>query len=71
MKHTKSGCLIYKCRLCGELQSNIHVPDVDMSIISVMNGYKLPLPIISPTDLHLCSDGKIGVCDLVGGKYDD
>ena len=66
------GKLLYKCRLCGAVDSNTYVPDIQLAILCILNGYPKPeqwvgmLPSASST--HLCEDGKTGVADLIGGE---
>jgi len=71
---TDGGKLEYKCRRCGQITDSIHTPSVLHTLVSVMNGYTLPkewfgVPVYK-TDIHHCSDGGLGVSDLIGGLPD-
>lgn len=66
------GILIYKCRRCGQEVKNIHAPDILTTVISAMMGTKTPwggIP-VDKTDIHACSDGGVGVTDLIGAERD-
>lgn len=36
------GFLVYKCRRCGEVEKSCHVPNVQMAVILITEGQKLP-----------------------------
>jgi len=69
-----SGYLIYKCRKCGGINKNIHVPDVINALTCITAD--LPLPknwgaiIPKMTDIHCCSENELGVADLIGTEAD-
>ena len=72
---SNSGYLIYKCRRCGELNKNCHVPDGTITLLSIMtkdlhlkdgSTYN-PLKI----EIHNCTDGNLGIADLIGFEYDN
>lgn len=67
----KQGFLVYKCRKCGNIVKNTHVPDVDTAIILIVSGNTLPEKwggTARIIDIHSCEDGSIGVSDLIGGE---
>lgn len=70
----KGGFLIYKCRRCGKLNKNIHVPDGLIAISHLLvNGNLHGLwggAIASLKDICSCNDGNIGVTDLIGCEFD-
>jgi len=70
----KGGVLLYKCRLCGCVERNPHVPDVFTAVGHLAVGLKLPEKWFgAPACVrhpHFCSDGRIGVADLIGGEHD-
>lgn len=60
----------YKCRRCGCIDQSLccGADRADLVIISTIGGYK-PLDGgdgIDLFDIHHCSDGGIGVADLIG-----
>ena len=70
----KSGVLIYKCRMCGNLVKDTMVPDVDMAIMCIL--YDIPKPkewkgvLPKMTSIHACDKDNTGVTDFVGGEKD-
>jgi len=69
------GTLIYKCRFCGGLEKSTHVPDGDKAIIYMVKGIETPKnwgP-LKPgiLSVHNCSNGYVGVTDLVGVEFDE
>ncbi len=71
----KGGFLIYKCRKCGELIKNSHVPDVFIALVFAQTGRDSSKlwsggTRIQMIDNHYCDDGCIGVTDLIGAEED-
>lgn len=70
----QGGYLIYKCRMCGELDKTTHVPDGVITIACLTGGCELPKTWfgIKPhlIDAHACKDGNYGVTDLIGCELD-
>lgn len=72
----KGGRLLYKCRLCGEITDNCHVPDIFLAIpLLLIKGNLNCTPWagtmgISTKKIHYCKNGKIGIADLIGGEED-
>ena len=68
------GTLIYKCRLCGELDKSTHAPNGNTALISTV--LDMPFPVdwgpITPkmVGIHGCGNGRVGVTDLVGVEFD-
>lgn len=65
----KAGTLLYKCRQCGATGERVHVPDVMIALVNITMGEPLPKEWGGSAGLigmHSCSDGRIGVTDLVG-----
>jgi len=71
---SKSGVLQYKCRRCGKISENLHVPSVSMAVSCIVSNIPIPKAWgsiqIGMYDMHYCEDGGIGVCDLIGGIVD-
>ena len=77
---TKGGNLQYKCRNCGKVCSDIHVPDVMLALICITRGENLPSSwgggFVGMTELHRCQShgyttpDSIGIADLIGGEKD-
>lgn len=72
----KGGDLFYKCRMCGEVFSNVHVPDAVGAMnyilfgIPVENPREMLPPILAKYDIHFHKKGDFGVADFVGIKED-
>ena len=70
---SKGGFLVYKCRRCGKIVKETHVPDVMMAVTVIVCGTKLPKSwgAATPrlTECHICEDKQMGV-DLIGGEED-
>jgi len=70
----KGGSLIYKCRRCGKEHAAYHVPNAVVALIDLVSGRALPQswggPGVKPTNIHACSDGRLGVTDLIGADED-
>lgn len=68
------GRLLYKCRLCGEIVDNIHVPDVSLAVVLLEvrgNLYDMDWGgTATTTTTHRCKNGDIGIADLIGGRED-
>lgn len=69
----KGGFLEYKCRRCGKVVKNVHVPD---ALIALCN---LEVEGVTPkiwgmqmrmTEIHHCADGNLGMSDLIGAVFD-
>ena len=76
MTKGKGGDLIYKCRHCGKIIRDTHVPDLQLAMIAMtshaehfwMKDWGTPMHI---TEVHYCDLKNIGVTDLIGGEYDE
>jgi|CXWL01.1.fsa_nt_gi hypothetical protein len=71
----KMGWLLYKCRLCGSVNREVHVPGLVIALSCILNNYPLPKDWaggdqIHSTSIHHCADNKLGVSDIVGGERD-
>lgn len=69
------GVLIYKCRLCGQEDRSVHVPNTLTAICCIINGTPFPRAWggspLSLTSVHAtCQAGTWGVTDLVGAIDD-
>ncbi|WP_297419109.1 hypothetical protein [Clostridium sp.] len=69
-----SGTLIYKCRRCGKLSKNTHVPDGVIALSCIVNNIKTPKEWngVLPELVGVCSceDGNLGISDLIGFEKD-
>lgn len=68
------GCLVYKCRRCGEEWREQRVPDVVPSLVNVLTQQKdlssiaaTPKPLLF---VHSCNDGNKGVSEIIGGEFE-
>ena len=66
----------HKCRRCGEITGDCHVPDGTSAMISVVFDSPLPSQWGAPFPLrlvgvHSCRDGGLGVSDLIGCEFDE
>jgi hypothetical protein len=64
------GFLEYKCRRCGEIGRNSHVPSIQSAVIGIVAVGKTPWTgmVGHILDVHSCADGGLGVSDLIGGR---
>jgi hypothetical protein len=70
----ESGFLVYKCRRCGELVRNTGVPEGFNALLDITIEGRTRKEWGSGAtilDTHLCSDGGIGVSDLIGFESDE
>ncbi len=72
---TIPGYLLYKCRLCGEVEKNLLVADGPFALMLLLDP---PLRRRSMSDLvpsvlqiHYCGDGRRGIADLIGFEEDN
>jgi hypothetical protein len=71
-----SGYLVYKCRRCGELSKNTHVPDGGCALLGILNPNLLDFRKIwqgiplEKYDIHTCKDGNAGIADIIGFEKD-
>lgn len=75
MGETRTGWLLYKCKLCGRVEKSLHVPDVAIILGCILRGEPLPKSwiasnIVKRTSLHHCEEGRTGIMDLIGGTID-
>lgn len=69
----KPGVLIYKCRLCGELDKSMHSPHVEQTFKEIqVTGHNQDKDTFVITDHrnHYCGIGRQGVADLIGYEED-
>ena len=56
------------------MEKSTHAPDINMAVILIVLGIEMPKDWgpLNPkmTYVHSCTDGNIGVCDLIGGEKD-
>ena len=70
------GVLQYKCRRCGKVSANTHIPKGSATIIltCVLNNYEILEKIrgvpASQYSICNCNDGNLGVSDLIGLEFD-
>jgi hypothetical protein len=63
------GDLLYKCRLCGKIFSDVHVPDKDLGLLFAMKSRVHPdwgTTRLEPIVTHWCGYKRTGVADLIG-----
>jgi hypothetical protein len=66
------GTLLYKCRRCGDIDRSLHSPNITMSVIIAMARIKDPTrEPVKEWITHICPDGSLGVCDLIGAELDN
>ncbi len=71
----RPGCLVYKCKRCGEELKEQRVASVIPSLVCVMTqtkdmslGFQAnPKPLLF---VHDCPDGNKGVSEIIGGEFD-
>jgi hypothetical protein len=72
VKPGEPGILLYRCRLCGAVESSTGVPDLFTALLYLKGDDSLPPgwgpDVVRDTDLHQCGDGRLGVSDLIGGQ---
>jgi len=74
----KGGTLDYKCRRCGKVFSNTHVPDTTTAIICFISDAFMPSAWtgepanlkIDGVETHCCEDGVFGIGDFIGATDD-
>ena len=70
----KPGILLYKCRRCGKVSKNTHVPGVLVVLMHLL--YDTPMPNewygvpVYKEEICLCDDKNIGVADIIGAEHD-
>ena len=71
-KKMKTAKFQYKCRLCGEIEENPCTGEknalIDLIEVEIHGRVKtmgIPLEILG---IHNCSDGNVGISDLIGYK---
>lgn len=69
----RPGNVQYRCRRCGEVDSPIHTPCVDLTIVDlVVHGRDRTfdgVP-VHMTHSHACADGGVGIADCIGVQPD-
>lgn len=66
--------MLYKCRRCGEITKNTHVPNANIALTCMIHDFKEPkcwfgaMPKL--LDIHGCKDGNLGIADLIGCETD-
>ena len=69
----QSGKLLYKCRLCGEIDDSLHCPNVDQAVIEIAlyGEVRNTMGIISTmVTTHAACKLGIGIADCIGGIHD-
>lgn len=68
------GNLVYKCRRCGQISENAHVPLILEAVSSILITGTTPKSWGPMTEsllgMHSCEDGNIGVSNLIGAEKD-
>ncbi|MDP5274340.1 hypothetical protein [Chengkuizengella axinellae] len=71
---SKGASLDYKCRRCGKVVKDSHVPDGTLAVVYLTIGAQFPKEwgdtAVNMISSHHCSDGNIGVIDLIGCEFD-
>lgn len=69
------GYLLYKCRLCGQVEKNPHAPDCITALMVCMGIVEIPSSWFGPKpamiDIHHCDTGRTGIADLIGFERDE
>jgi hypothetical protein len=71
------GGVLYKCRICGSMESSVHVPDIYIILDHLLNGGTLPTHWIGnvPTLTSFCASSAhpniIAVSDFCGVQPDN
>lgn len=68
----KPGVLLYRCRLCGEIERSPHVPDVEEALccLVVDGAYSTEGSTATMLTMHYCGSGRVGIADLIGAEGD-
>lgn len=70
----ESGVLIYKCRRCGKISRNTHIPNGIMGLSYALVGIKSKTTegyeLIGMNNICNCDDGNLGISDLIGFEKD-
>jgi hypothetical protein len=65
-----SGFLVYKCRKCGRLNKDTHVPNGTIALSCIVCDFDFPKDwgALKPgmTGVCNCSNGDLGITDLIG-----
>ena len=64
------GNILYKCRRCGETFKDTHSPNILLSLIFSIQNVNTAEFYVPMFNLHNCSDGELGVSDLIGAEHD-
>ena len=72
---TEPGYLLYKCRLCGQVDKNPNVPDGAHALLAILGLVPAPsdwigMPLPGLLVIHYCGDGRRGIADLIGFEED-
>lgn len=67
---------IYKCRLCGKEDANLHRGNSDeesqmmaiSDLVSAIHGKEIQIMGPMMLSLHRCGNGETGIADLLGAK---
>ena len=74
MSKLVSGSLLYKCRNCGEIYEDCHVPNITTALVCLITCGKTPEQwgrSVTTMSIHNCKNGECGVSDIVGAKSDE
>lgn len=64
----KSGRLIYRCKKCNKIEFSEIVSDLrEIIAYTIFNTYGQSSKYI----LHGCDDTSIGICELIGGEFEE
>lgn len=73
MVEPTGGHLLYRCRVCSNLDRAPHVPDLARALALIASGRPLPKSwgcTRALHDVHKCAGGSLGIADLIGGDPD-
>ena len=62
-----AGFLVHKCRRCGKINKNVHVPNGLIYLCKILNDVNS----LDRVSICNCKDGNLGVSDLIGFEKDE
>jgi hypothetical protein len=69
----EGGAPNYRCRACGEVYADCHVPDISLAMIGILFDGHTPKKWGATHGLitvHACDEANMGIADLIGGRRD-
>ncbi|AYK08869.1 hypothetical protein [Brevibacillus laterosporus] len=73
MNLARGGLLEYKCRRCGQVKADIHVPNGLEAFLSISKNGATPKEwgqCAHWYGTHMCDDKHLSITDFIGIKYD-